>query len=298
MRKRLPYMPLFVDDFLSSTKVAAMTPAEVGGYLMLLMNCWASGDVSIPADDSSLEMISRLGVGWKKSRNKLRACFTEHPTKEGFLTNSRLCEVWEQSQEISLKRAESGRRGGRPKKQNESNCFSFAFEKPAKLKAKNNHPKPPIVNTPLTPEGEGGGEVEFLVRKAAELGLFRAAQVVPEAVSRLGDSHVLELIEFYAANRASNDWTAARLNFRLGLPLMPAAEGWGTVEVAAVQQQEQDISFAGPILDAMTHEERLAMANTVSVTASVILRERGPSAVNDQAVRIPLMKHIAAKARA
>ena len=98
--KKDPSMPFYVNDWLSSTKIACMTLEEQGAYLRLLCYCWASQEASLPDDDQQLAALSGMGEGWLKGGCHLvRDCFQPHPHQTGKLTNSRLLELWQERQE-------------------------------------------------------------------------------------------------------------------------------------------------------------------------------------------------------
>lgn len=59
-----PYMPLWVNDFLSSPSVRAMSLEEVGAYMLLLMTQWQEG--SVPRKASRRAKV--LGVSLAKER--------------------------------------------------------------------------------------------------------------------------------------------------------------------------------------------------------------------------------------
>lgn len=89
---KLPSFPFYVNDWLSSSRVRLMTPAERGAYIDLLAYDWA--DDGIPNDDDKLASLSGLGDTWfNGSAQVLKACFVNHPAKVGFLTNVRLQQV-------------------------------------------------------------------------------------------------------------------------------------------------------------------------------------------------------------
>jgi uncharacterized protein YdaU (DUF1376 family) len=74
-----------ITDWLVSQDVSAMSAAEVGGLFLLRINAWLAEDCSLPADDSQLSRLSRLGDQWERVGSRLRAQFTE--------SNGRLFDV-------------------------------------------------------------------------------------------------------------------------------------------------------------------------------------------------------------
>lgn len=87
--QKSPAFQFYPADWLSSPKVALMTPAEEGAYIRLLSYDWSND--GIPDDDAQLAALSRLGEGWLNSGSTVvKKCFEPHPRKDGFLTNRRL----------------------------------------------------------------------------------------------------------------------------------------------------------------------------------------------------------------
>lgn len=83
-----PDMPFLVNDWLSSTSIACMTPAEEGGFLRLLLHAWNDPDCTLPDDDRTLAALSRLGREWGKGSGQLiRAMFTPDPERPGRIFN-------------------------------------------------------------------------------------------------------------------------------------------------------------------------------------------------------------------
>lgn len=172
MSKELPWMRVYVKDFLASQAVAAMSLEEIGAYWLLLLNCWAKGGC-LPSDEKQLANMSRLGRGWKKSSAVLLSCFPEHPDKDkkGFRTNLRLLTVWKESQEEYAKKADGGRKSGesrRRKREDTSKSLHVVFDKNGPKNEDTSNTKTqdtsnntdyirsPTENAPLTPQGEGG----------------------------------------------------------------------------------------------------------------------------------------------
>jgi len=111
MKCKAPAFQFYPGDWLSSPKIALMTPAEEGAYIRLLCYAWADPECSIPDDDTILTNLSRLGEGWLKGGSiKIRECFTAHPKKPGRLFNERLMEERKKQQAWRKKSQEGGKR--------------------------------------------------------------------------------------------------------------------------------------------------------------------------------------------
>lgn len=71
----LPYMPLYVADYLADT--AHLGALEHGAYLMLIMNYWQRGK-PLPADDERLRRIARVEPGqWDAVKMDIAEFFVE-----------------------------------------------------------------------------------------------------------------------------------------------------------------------------------------------------------------------------
>lgn len=69
----LPYMPLYIADYLSDA--AHLSTLEHGAYLLLLMTYWQRGE-ALPADDKKLARICRLGPReWAKVKPSISEFF-------------------------------------------------------------------------------------------------------------------------------------------------------------------------------------------------------------------------------
>jgi uncharacterized protein YdaU (DUF1376 family) len=94
-RARFPYMPFYVDDWLSSDAVEGMTLEQQGAYLNLLLRQWKAKDGMLPTDDATLARWSRLGARWRKVGKPILAqCFV---TRNGSYVNPKLYGLWERS---------------------------------------------------------------------------------------------------------------------------------------------------------------------------------------------------------
>src|SRR5882724_5977113 len=76
-----------VNDWLSSTSVALMTPAEEGAFFRLLCHAWNEPRCCLPGDDTTLSVLSRLGADWKGSAARIRSCFQSDAQSKGMIFN-------------------------------------------------------------------------------------------------------------------------------------------------------------------------------------------------------------------
>jgi uncharacterized protein YdaU (DUF1376 family) len=123
-------LPLFCDDLIASC--VDMTPACFGAYMRLLCYAWTRG--GIPDDEAACARITGgMEPGdWAAIRSRLVVL------DDGRLTHQRLELERVAVSEIREKRAEAGRRGGRPKaneKQNESKSKANGKQNESKTKA-------------------------------------------------------------------------------------------------------------------------------------------------------------------
>ncbi len=104
--KRSPAFQFYTDDWLGSTNIMLMTPAQEGAYIRLLAIEWNDKDCSLPDDDEKLAVLSRLGKGWFKGGSEaIRKCFFE---KNGKLYNKRLLIERKKQKEWSRKSKKGG----------------------------------------------------------------------------------------------------------------------------------------------------------------------------------------------
>ncbi len=103
---KAPAFMLYCGDWLSSTTILLMTPAEEGAYIRLLCHAWMALDCGLPAGDEELSVLSRLGAEWTKSAPKIRANFYE---REGRIFNERLLKERANLDEWKRKSSEGGK---------------------------------------------------------------------------------------------------------------------------------------------------------------------------------------------
>lgn len=91
-KTRFPYVPFYVDDWLSSDAIAGFTLEQEAVYLRLLLRQWKASDGQLPKDEGLLAGYSRLGHRWAKvGRPIIQRCFVE---RTGGWVNPRLREEW------------------------------------------------------------------------------------------------------------------------------------------------------------------------------------------------------------
>lgn len=105
------WFPFYVSDFLSSPTVTLMTAEEVGGYLLLLCYAWQDPKGSLPNDDDSLRVLSRV----RGDLLRIKSCFKE---KNGRLYNGRLTQELDKAQVKS----DTARKSNAMRWQNERNA--------------------------------------------------------------------------------------------------------------------------------------------------------------------------------
>lgn len=109
--KRLPYMPLFVADFEADT--AHLSFEEDGIYNRLLRLCWRTSGCSVPDDPAWIAR--RLRCGMDQYHEAVDPILREFFRREnGRVFQKRLRVEWRHADDLSKRRAKSGRLGGRP----------------------------------------------------------------------------------------------------------------------------------------------------------------------------------------
>lgn len=91
---RPPSFPFYVNNWLASSRVNSMSPEQEGAYIRLMCYQWNSEEQAIPADDSDLAILSRMGSDWAAKGERVKRCFEPLPDKPGFLRNERLYLCW------------------------------------------------------------------------------------------------------------------------------------------------------------------------------------------------------------
>jgi hypothetical protein len=137
---------LYVDDWLSSKKIAMMDAVEERGYLRLLLYAAKEPDCGLPDDDNQLAVISLLGHQWNRvtkellkrthdpetrvfrtSGAKLRECFL---ARDGRLYNTRLMQEFIHQKEVREARARAGKIGVSARQRAKAAAFALANGQP------------------------------------------------------------------------------------------------------------------------------------------------------------------------
>lgn len=121
---KLPYMPLFVDDFFGGTM--RWDAEKQALYVLLLMHQWASGPLPAKPDDIAEAIHHRDPRRFEKAWDVIKQKFSR--TQEGWV-NERLEEVRAHSFAVASERSRAGKKGAEAKakaKQMASNAEAIA----------------------------------------------------------------------------------------------------------------------------------------------------------------------------
>lgn len=115
---------LYVDDWLSSSRIELMDAHEERGYLRLLMRAWKQSDCGLPTDELTLAAWSKMGSQWFRetadralrvpgmtSGQKVLQCFF---SRDGRFFNERQLSERQYQERVNEKRRANGALGGRP----------------------------------------------------------------------------------------------------------------------------------------------------------------------------------------
>lgn len=122
---KMPFMPMYLDDWFGSFTVQRMSYAARGMYHALLMVQWREGHIGQTADDAR-EVLRCTDEDWKQFEKFFEQCFPVDA--DGFRRNPKVSEVKATQIAASELARAKGRMGGRPRKEPE--------EKPNESRAK------------------------------------------------------------------------------------------------------------------------------------------------------------------
>jgi hypothetical protein len=104
-------LQLYAKDWLGSMDIALMTAAQEGAFIHLICLAWIDADCSLPGDDTSLAVLSRLGAEWDALKDKILRCFAPHPDRPGRLIVPWLFEYRQELEARAEQQSSSGKRG-------------------------------------------------------------------------------------------------------------------------------------------------------------------------------------------
>ena len=126
-KRKLPYMKMWVGDWLSSQKVMELSPMEEFCYFRLIMWAWQANASGLLNKDANLAQLCRVDLEtWLSVKEGVLKLFD---VRDDRLFHHKVDEQVQQQQEISEKRAAAGRMGGKSKKPTNdkqvlSNCLA------------------------------------------------------------------------------------------------------------------------------------------------------------------------------
>ena len=144
MTKSLPYMPLFISDFV--LKTGHLNFEETGVYMRLISRCWITPGCSIPDDEKWI--IRHLQIDESVFNRSVMPILEEFfQVENGRIFDADLLERWAISKNISTQRAISGRAGGQKSKPLNTNDLDASKMEATKPKPK---PKPKSKSKPIS----------------------------------------------------------------------------------------------------------------------------------------------------
>lgn len=154
-KDRAPYFKFYIDDFLSSDDVRAMSVAEIGAYVLLLCTAWGQEPpATLPDDDTRLARWAQMTPEeWAKSRPAVLAPW--RPAGNGRLVSPRLKREHEEMQRASRAKQEAGRSGAAVRWQGHSRAMADPWQNDAspESRVQSPDPKPKAQVTPPPPVG-------------------------------------------------------------------------------------------------------------------------------------------------
>jgi uncharacterized protein YdaU (DUF1376 family) len=202
-KRREPFLPLFVGDFLAST--GEWSGEEQALYLLLLAHQWAVG--SLPVEQDKLVRLSR----WE--RRAFARCwgvvsgkFTE---RDGRLYNERLEEHRDHAQEVARKRASAGASGAA--KTNGKRAANAAPNGAANVEILSRHQSinqeedsEAKASGAVAPSGPPGQEPPDPKKALWDLGVSilgdKNRALIGQACKRVGETRVAEVLAQMAAD--------------------------------------------------------------------------------------------------
>ncbi len=111
----------YINDFLGSGRVAAMTTEQVGAYVLLLLHQAQPDDGMLPDDDKALARLARLTLAkWRRISPEIMECFQR---EGGRVWNERMKEEIEYQKNHKAGRSDSGRKAAQARWHGNANAM-------------------------------------------------------------------------------------------------------------------------------------------------------------------------------
>jgi len=152
---KAPSMPMYWDAYLADT--THLTTEEHGAYLLLLAAMWRRNG-SVPDNDKDNARILGLTVAkWKRTKERLSQFLI---IKDGDISQGKLLEIWENTQEKITKNRENGAKGGRAVSNKNNDLAQANASNSLNPNASIPEPEPEPYNPPVpTVQSPQGGRV-------------------------------------------------------------------------------------------------------------------------------------------
>ena len=124
---RPPAFQLYVKDWLTSKKRAAMELDQQAAYMNLLCHMWDTDDCSLPDNAQVLASLSELREKWNDRSTPVQQAFEPHPKKPGQITNMRLYLEHKKYREIQKKASAAGQASGLSRRENKGKPVERTF---------------------------------------------------------------------------------------------------------------------------------------------------------------------------
>lgn len=228
----LPYMPLYIADYLCDTQ--HLTTEEHGAYLLLMMNYWQTGK---PIIENRIPFIARLNGNATTVVETLKEFF--NVTDDGLWIHDRIERDLEKVRASSRRASEAGKASARAKaakkagkqteRQPESNDRCRAVE--GSVEPQINHTDTDtdteVINTPLNPpRGKGDDETDLLERERKFVELWNST---PGVITNRGDALTKARRRKFRSRLKDRDWPANMRDAIKKFPLQCFADrddGW------------------------------------------------------------------------
>jgi uncharacterized protein YdaU (DUF1376 family) len=214
----LPYMPLYVADYLADT--AHLSTQAHGAYLLLIMNYWQRGE-ALPSEDRKLARIARMTDDeWAGVRDDIADFFTD---EDGFWRHGRIEAELNKVREKSEKASSAGKASAQRRSNERSTDVQQTLNHTDTDTDTDTEKKE---TTRATRADVLSGFIEFWAQYPNRIGRGAAVKAFVKALSKADQSTIMAGLARYAAKQDDRPWCnpATWLNQERWLDA-PAAQG-------------------------------------------------------------------------